>query len=117
MGDFNGEPNDVTMKSFCQIYGCKNTAKGKTCFRNPINPTCIDLIITDRRKSFQESEVTETGLSGFHKTSLTVMKVFYKIFPIKLSCMNQKVLYRVFLKFHLEHFKVLSITYFKNMLL
>ena len=36
-----------------------------------------DLIITNRPKSFQEPEVIETGLSHFHKMSLTVMKVFY----------------------------------------
>ena len=23
MDDFNVQPNDVTMKNFCQIYGCK----------------------------------------------------------------------------------------------
>ena len=33
-------------------------------------------MITNRPKSFQESEVIETGLSDFHKMSLTVMKVF-----------------------------------------
>ena len=49
----------------------------KTCFKNPINPTFIDLIITNRPKSFQEPEVIETGLSGFYKMSLTVIKVFY----------------------------------------
>ena len=76
MGDFNVEPNDVNMKDFCQIYGCKNIVKGKTCFKNPINPTCIDLIIANRPKSFQESKVIEIGLSEFHKMSLTVMKVF-----------------------------------------
>ena len=65
------------MKDFCQICGCKNIVKDKTCFKNPINPPCIDLIITNRPKSFQESEVIETGLSVFHKMSLTVMKVFY----------------------------------------
>ena len=77
MGDFNVEPNDANMKDFCQIYGCKNIVKDKNCFKNPINPTCIDLIITNRPISFQESEVIETGLSDFHKMSLTVMKVFY----------------------------------------
>ena len=65
------------MKNFCQIYGCKNIVKDKTCFRNPINPTCIDLIITNRPKSIQDSEAIETGLSDFHKMSFTVMKVFY----------------------------------------
>ena len=101
MGDFNVEPNDATMKNICQIYGCKNIVKDKTCFKNPRNPTCIDMIITNRPKSFQESEVVETGLSDFHKMSLTVMKVFYnkkprksfniesiKIFLMKLLCMN-----------------------------
>ena len=65
------------MKYFCQIYGSKNIDRDKTCFKNCINPNCMDLIITNRPKSFQESEVIETGLSDFHKMSLTVMKVFY----------------------------------------
>ena len=101
MGDFNVEPNDANMKDFCQIYGCKNIVKDKTCFKNPINPTCIDSIITNRPKSFKGSEVLETGLSVFHRMSLTVMKVFcnkqnrksiniesIEIFPMKLLCMN-----------------------------
>ena len=77
MGDINVEPNDVTMENFCAINGCKNIVENKTCFKNPINPTCIDLIITNRPKSFQESEVIETALSNFHKINLTIMKVFY----------------------------------------
>ena len=77
MGDFNVEPNYATEKNFCQIYGCKNIVKKKACFKFPIKPTCIDLIIANRPKSFQESEVIETGLPDFHKMSLTVMRVFY----------------------------------------
>ena len=101
MGDFNDKTNYVTMKNFYQIYGCKNIVKDPTCFENPINPTCIDLIITNRPKSFQESEVIKTGLSDFHKMSLKVMKVFYnkekpkviqyrkyKGFSNELLCMN-----------------------------
>ena len=77
MGNFNVEPNDATLKKLCQIYGCKTIVKNKTWFKNPINPTCTDLITTNRPKSFQESEVIKTGLSGFHKMSLTVRKMFY----------------------------------------
>ena len=65
------------MKTFCQIYGCEKVVKGKTCFKNPINPTCINVIITNRPKSLRDSEVIETGLSDFHKVSLMDMKVFY----------------------------------------
>ena len=77
MGDFNVESNDATTKNFCQIYGCKNIVKDKTCFKNPTNPTCNDSIITNRPKSFQEPVVIETGLSDFRKISLMVVKVFY----------------------------------------
>ena len=92
MGDFNVEPNDATMKNFCQIYGCKHIVKCKTYFKNPINnPTCIDSIITNRPKSLQESEVIETGLSDFHKMSLTAMKVFYnKQKPKIIQCRKCK---------------------------
>ena len=93
MDDFDVEPNNATMKNFFQICVCKNIVKDKTCFKNPINPT--------RPKSFKGSEVLETGLSVFHRMSLTVMKVFcnkqnrksiniesIEIFPMKLLCMN-----------------------------
>ena len=84
MGNSKVEPNDACRKNFCQIYDCKNFVKDKTCFRNPINSTCIDLMITNRPKSFQASEVIETGLPDFHKMSLTVMKVFYNKRKLKM---------------------------------
>ena len=65
-------------KNFCQIYGCKNTAKDKNCLKNLINSAFIDLIITNRPKSFQESEAIETGLSDFHKMELTAMMFYNK---------------------------------------
>ena len=52
MGDFTVKPNDANMENFSQIYGCENIVKDKTCFKNPIKPTCIALIITNRPKSF-----------------------------------------------------------------
>ena len=38
MGDFKVAPNDAIMKNLCQIFGCENIVKNKTCFKNPINP-------------------------------------------------------------------------------
>ena len=49
----------------------------KTCFKNPYNPSCIDLIVTNRSKSSQNSMVIETGLSEFHKMCITVRKMYY----------------------------------------
>ena len=77
MGDFNAEPADTVVSDFCEIYNLKNIIREKTCFKNQNNPSCIDLIITNRPKSFQNSMVIETGLSDFHKMCITVMKKYY----------------------------------------
>ena len=53
MGDFNTEPADTVVSDLCQIYNLKNTIREKTCFKNPNNSSCIDLIVTNRPKSFQ----------------------------------------------------------------
>ena len=70
LGDFNSEPTESAVRDFCKDNTC--------CFKNPSKPSCIDLVITNRPKSFQNSVTVETGLSDFHKITLTVMKVFYK---------------------------------------
>ena len=51
-----------------------------TCFKNPDNPSRIDLILTNRSISFQNSGVIETGLSDFHKLVVTVMKTSVVLF-------------------------------------
>ena len=38
-----------------------------SCFKNPENPSCIDLILTNSPYTFQNSCVIETGLTYFHK--------------------------------------------------
>ena len=77
-GDLNSEPAESAVSDFCEIYSYKNLIKDNTCFKNPSKPSCIDLIITDRPKSFQNSVTVETGLSDFHKMMLAIMKIFYK---------------------------------------
>ena len=78
IGDFNFEVSDVSMKEFCDIYSFKNLIKEPTCFKNPANPKCIDLMLTNRYRSFQNSCVIETGLSDFHKMTVTVLRAFFK---------------------------------------
>ena len=109
MGDFKVAPNDAIMKNFFQIFCCENIVKNKTYFKSRINPTCSDLIITNRLKFFQESEVIGTGLSDVHKMSLMFMKVLenrnvfkiesIKVFPMKLSCVSLKLLHGNFSNF------------------
>ena len=58
-----------------------------------MNPSCIDLILTNSPKYFQNSNVFQTGLSDFHKMVVTVMKTSYR----KLE--SKKVNYRKYKDF------------------
>ena len=73
------------MKDFCDSYGFKSLVKVPTCFENPENPSCIDLILTNNPLSFQSSGVMETGLSDFHKMIGAVMKTTYQKLHPKIT--------------------------------
>ena len=89
LGDFNSEPTGEAMKSFCRIYNFKNLLDKPTCYKNPTNPSC--LIKTNKPRSFQNSCTFETGLSDFHKMTLTVLKSFFvKKKPRVLNYRNYK---------------------------
>ena len=82
IGDFNVSPEESHMETFCESYGLKNLTKVPTCYKNLQNPSCIDLILTYSPLSFQSSGLIETGLSDFHKMTVTVMKTtFQKLDP------------------------------------
>ena len=82
VGDFNTEVTQTSMKVFCDSYEFKNLIKNATCYKNPENSSCIDLILTNNPNSFQNSEAIEIGLSDFHKMTVTVMKTtFEKLKP------------------------------------
>ena len=58
---------DTNLKDFCNLYLLKNLIKKPTCFKNPENPKTIDLMLTNRPRSFCNSDTLETRLSDFHK--------------------------------------------------
>ena len=55
----------------------ENLINNFTCYKNPNKPTCIDLMLTNKPRSFKNSSVLETGLSDFHKMTLTVMRAYF----------------------------------------
>ena len=77
LGDFNIEMRENLMKDFCDTYDLINLIKDPTCFKNPLNPSIIDLVLTNRSRSFQNSQTIETGLSDYHKLTVTVMRTFF----------------------------------------
>ena len=74
VGDFNSGINDECMYDFCESFNLSSLIRESTCYKNPENPSCIDLFLTNSPYSFQNSGVVETGLSDFHKMIVTVMK-------------------------------------------
>ena len=66
------------MKAFCESYNLFSLIKETTYYKNPQNPSFIDLILTSSSYSFQNSCLIETGLSDFHKMTVTVMKTSYE---------------------------------------
>ena len=67
LGDFNSEITEGAMLEFCKLFNLYSLVKEPTCYKNPDNPSRIDLILTNRNKSFQHTQVVETGLSDCHK--------------------------------------------------
>ena len=78
VGDFNAEESNNSIKDFCDVYGFKHLIKDSTCCKNPDNPKCIDLMLTNKNRSFQGSCVIETGLSDFHKMTVSVLKCYFE---------------------------------------
>ena len=69
---------DDNLKDFCSLYNFKNLIKEPMCYKNTLNPSCIDLIITNKPNSFQDTNVIEVGLSNFHKLTVSVVEMFFK---------------------------------------
>ena len=91
LSDFNIEVKEQQIKAFCDNYGLKNLIRQPTCNKNPSNPTCIDLILTNASQKFQSACVRETGLSDFHLMTVTVMRnIFKKLKPRTINYRSYK---------------------------
>jgi hypothetical protein len=76
-GDFNVEEEENCLREFLFHYNPKNLIKGKTCFKSIDNPRCIDLLLTNSYRNFQNTTTVATGLSNFHKMAITVLKTTF----------------------------------------
>ena len=71
MGYFNAEVTNTSFFSFCKLYEGKSIINQFTCYKNPTNPSSINLFLTNLPNSLRKSTVVETGLSDFHKLTVT----------------------------------------------
>ena len=85
LGDWNSAVTEEDMADFCDMYDLENLIKEPTCFKSTENPSSIDVILTNKKHSFQHTSTVETGLSDFHLMTVTVMKCdFKKKEPIRI---------------------------------
>ena len=67
-----------TFGGFLEDNNLKNIVKDKTCFKNALNPSCIDLFLTNTPHCFQNTGTINTGLSDFYRMILTVHKTTFR---------------------------------------
>ena len=87
---------NVNQRGVQQINICDNQLelysmiKTPTCFKSP-SGRCIDLFLTNRKHSFQNSQSFETGFSDHHHMIYTVLKTtFVKVPPKVVKYRNYK---------------------------
>ena len=82
--------NDNTVTSFCSSNDLTSLTDQSTCYKNPDEPTCIDLILANLPNCIQNN-VFETGLSDFHMMIVSELKMrFQKLKPHILSYCEYK---------------------------
>ena len=86
----------------CDTFGLKSLIKDAASYKNPENPCSIDLILTNNPRSFQNSCVIETGLSGFHRMVVTVIKTLFERLKTRVINYRDK-LFRAGLLFELSN--------------
>ena len=97
--DFNASVSEKCLEEFCNSNGLNSLIKKPTCFKNPVKPTCIDLILTNQPSCFQHNKVFETGLSDFHLLTVTEFKMSFQKLPQKI------INYRDYKNFNNEKFQ------------
>ena len=109
LGDFNANISEPTLTSFCTLFKLKNLVKEPTCYKNPNNPSCIDLFLTNCARRFHNTGVFETGLSDFHKLVVTLLRSKLESLPPKI------ISYRTYKQFNEGKFKDLFLSYLNEL--
>ena len=97
--NINMKKGKSTLHKFCDVYGLRNIIKEPTCYKNPENPSLIDVMLVGKPRRFHETLVFDTGLSDFHMMICACTKMFApQIVP-------RKIVYRSYKTFDEEKYK------------
>ena len=67
LGEINSELRDSCLNDFSKDNNLESRNKEPTCFKNPNNSSCIDLLLTKGSIYIQNTSTIETGISDFHE--------------------------------------------------
>ena len=70
IGDFNSSVKNKHRADFTTLFNLESLIKSPTCFQSS-KPTCIDLILTNKKELFKNSKTFEVGISDHHLLTLT----------------------------------------------
>ena len=76
LGDFNLQPSSPSMLPFMDTQSFVSLIKNNTCFNE--TGSCIDLILTNRKKNFKNTSSYAIGLIDHHYLIYSVMKTTFK---------------------------------------
>ena len=99
IGNFNVGLSDPRMNDFCNVYNLSSLVTEPTCYKDPENLSCTDIILTNSPRTFQGSCVVETGLPDFHRMIVTIMKTTFQRLSPKIRT------YRNYNKFIITNFE------------
>ena len=89
--------NNSYYSDSCDTFDLTNLIKANTCFKSS-NQTFIDVILTNRPRSFQRSRIITTGLNDCHKMIL----IFFRSYFSRLT--SKTITYRRFRYFETKDF-------------
>ena len=75
-------PDSSHLSDLKDIFNLDNLVKETTCFKSK-KGTLIDLLLTNKPRSFQKTQNFVTGISDCHKLILTVLRSSFKKLPPK----------------------------------
>ena len=73
LGDFNLSTENPNLKNFMCSFDLESLINSPTCYKST-NPSCIDLILTNKKNHFMKSATFETGFSDHHKLITTILR-------------------------------------------
>ena len=84
LGDVNMPPANQILGTFLEGNNFVNLIKSNTCFKSK-SGSCIDLILTNNSKGFQNTRVMEAGISYHHALIFSFLKTTFTKIPL-ISC-------------------------------